>query len=537
MKDILINYPIKILQQELINIRTSYRLEKKRIIEILKDMKSIKKLTKEELIDLLIKYNYDISKLPKLEDLIKPKKERKPRAKKEPKPKAKKEPKPKAKELLKRKEELLKLKLEEERMIKYWEDFKLEQEQIKKEKQKEKEEEEKQKQKELKIEEAKKELENIKLEKERKEFKKDKLFNMDDEQSLNRYNAVKNRDLKFTKGIINELINTTKRIITYKKEILTSTRYDYFLNLKRLIESYYKEINRFEIILAQKLEEEEKKELDKLKLEKEEPKFMIKKNKVSPDDYIKMKDDFKSNTYEWAKQAYKEGFTDTEILSYSSIGETDYKLLNAFFTPNKIIKDMLDYSYLYENLRLVRSNGENPSYILECSGGIGNIIYYILEAINYNDNELLKYIKIDFVEINKDFIEIAKAKLDKYKDIITYHNMSFFNFKTDNEYDFIFGNPPYKMTINNKNIYDVDFFIKCWDLLSFKIIFLMSPSSLTLKTNSHKRFKEIIDNQTEEELINYNKLFIYKNEFKDKKTTQAGQTGITTNLYILDKNN
>jgi hypothetical protein len=89
MKDILINYPIKILQQELINIRTSYRLEKKRIIEILKDMKSIKKLTKEELIELLIKYNYDISKLPKLEDLIKPKKEPKPRAKKEPKPKEK----------------------------------------------------------------------------------------------------------------------------------------------------------------------------------------------------------------------------------------------------------------------------------------------------------------------------------------------------------------------------------------------------------------------------------------------------------------
>ena len=89
MKDILINYPIKILQQELINIRTSYRLEKKRIIEILKDMKSIKKLTKEELIELLIKYNYDISKLTKLEDLIKPKKERKPRAKKEPTPKQK----------------------------------------------------------------------------------------------------------------------------------------------------------------------------------------------------------------------------------------------------------------------------------------------------------------------------------------------------------------------------------------------------------------------------------------------------------------
>ena len=264
---------------------------------------------------------------------------------------------------------------------------------------------------------------------------------------------------------------------------------------------------------------------------------MIKKNKVSTDDYIKMKDDFKSNTYEWAKQAYKEGLTDTEILSYSSIGETDYKLLNAFFTPDKIIEDMLDYSYLYNNLINARAY-EQPLYILECSGGIGNIIYYILEAINNSNNpELLKYIKIDFVEINKDFIQIARAKLDKYKDIITYHNISFFNFKTDNDYDFIFGNPPYKMTINNKNIYDVDFFLKCWDLLSFRIIFLMSPSSLTLNTSSHKRFKEIIDNEPEKQLINEQKLFIYKNEFKDKKTTQAGQTGITTNLYVLDKNN
>lgn len=95
MKEILINYPIKFLQQELINIRTGYRLEKKKIIEILKSMKSIRKLEKEQIIDLLIKYNYDISKLPKLEDLVKPKKEKKPRAEpKEKKPRGQ----PKAKE-------------------------------------------------------------------------------------------------------------------------------------------------------------------------------------------------------------------------------------------------------------------------------------------------------------------------------------------------------------------------------------------------------------------------------------------------------
>lgn len=399
-------------------------------------------------------------------------------------------------------------------------------EKLKAKKQKEKEEEEKEKQKELKREEAKKELEKIKLEKERKEFKKDELFNIDDEQSIKMYNAVKKQEFinTKTKEIINNIIMDTKKIIEYKKQILTTTKYDDFLNLKRLIERYNKEIEE----LVMKLNEELEMKLN------EEPKFMIKKNKVSPDDYIKMKDDFKSNTYEWAKQAYKQGLTDTEILSYSGIGENSYKLLNAFFTPDKIIEDMVDYSYLYNNLISARAE-ENTLYILECSGGIGNIIYYILETINDNNSDLLKYIKIDFVEINKDFIEIARAKLDKYKDIITYHNMSFFNFKTDNDYDFIFGNPPYKMTINNKNIYDVDFFLKCWDLLSFRIIFLMSPSSLTLNTSSHKKFKEIIDNQKEKELINTQQLFIYKNEFKDKKTTQAGQTGITANLYVLDK--
>jgi hypothetical protein len=71
MKETLINYPITILRRELINVRTNYRLEKKRIVEILKTMKAINKLTKDELIELLIKHNYDISKLPKLEEIKK----------------------------------------------------------------------------------------------------------------------------------------------------------------------------------------------------------------------------------------------------------------------------------------------------------------------------------------------------------------------------------------------------------------------------------------------------------------------------------
>lgn len=89
MRDILDKYPIFVLRHELINVRTGYRLEKKKLTEILKGLKSIKKLTKNELIELLINHSYDISKLPKLEDLQKPKK-----PKQEPKPKPKIEEKP-----------------------------------------------------------------------------------------------------------------------------------------------------------------------------------------------------------------------------------------------------------------------------------------------------------------------------------------------------------------------------------------------------------------------------------------------------------
>lgn len=83
MKDILNKYPLKFLQRELINIRTNFKLEKQKIIEVLKDMKSIIKLSKDDIIELLVKYNYDISKLPPIQDFEPKKKGRKPKPKKE----------------------------------------------------------------------------------------------------------------------------------------------------------------------------------------------------------------------------------------------------------------------------------------------------------------------------------------------------------------------------------------------------------------------------------------------------------------------
>lgn len=85
MSDILNKYPLKFLQIELINMRTNFRLEKKKIIDIIKNMKSIKKMSKNDIIDLLIKYNYDVSKLPPVEEVEQEhmKRGRKPKPKKE----------------------------------------------------------------------------------------------------------------------------------------------------------------------------------------------------------------------------------------------------------------------------------------------------------------------------------------------------------------------------------------------------------------------------------------------------------------------
>ena len=369
MKDILINYPIKFLQLELINIRTSYRLEKKKIIEILKDMKSIKKLTKDELIDLLIKYNYDISKLPKLEDLIKPNKEPKP--KKEPTPK--KEPKPK-------KEEINNIFKDIPKLDDVFKDI-----------------------------DKKDKFKHIinrdpyKYTDKDKQYLKDIIKKM--YEIIDKYDVIK-KDLLFIKDEIINLVKLNNQNIDYNyndfiDEYLLSRLYtalndlkedrfnvfdkDFNDIIKNTIDSYdiskyfyysyffdivvYNNLtnDNFNIELVKKninntiernkkllkRKEELEKRKEELKPKEPEPeikKFMIKKKSVSPDDFIKMRDDFDSNTYEWTKQAYKEGLTDTEILSYSSLGENEYKLLNAFFTPDTIIEDMLDFSYIYENI-------------------------------------------------------------------------------------------------------------------------------------------------------------------------------------------
>ncbi len=507
------NYPIKFLQQELINVRTGYRLEKKRITEILKTMKSINKLEKEQIIDLLIKYNYDISKLPKLEDLEKPKKTRAEPKEKKPRgqPKTKKEIEPvktNNKDENLSKVDIKKIKNEvAKELMKLYENLKYtDKKPLFKDMSK------------LLIEYLKYVDDNT--------LKKQILKDMRKEYKLLKYTDKEPLFLtmgKFFKSVddyLDKSIETKNTETKPKKDETISTGKNKSLSRLQLEDMKKKKKQQ---------EEEEIKNLNDYKIFK----------KPSSDQFIQMKQDFDKDKYKWSLEAFQKGLSVEDVLKYSSLSENDFKLLNAFFTPDSITDDILDYSFFYQYIQSFRNENQTIR-ILEASGGVGNIILRMLE--NLSEAGDIKNIKIDFVEVNETFIEIARARLYKYRDIITFHNISLFNFKPDYKFDYIIGNPPYKLPIKPKTIYDVDFFIYCYNLLDEggRIAFLMSPSSLDLKTETHKKFKEILrkeaDTDNRKELIDYNKLFKIDKKFdKNEKGAKAGLTNIETNLYVIDK--
>ena len=508
MKDILDKYPLKFLQQELINIRTGFRLKKKEIVDVLKTMKGIKKLSKDDLIDLLIKYNYDISKLPPIEEveqIIKQKRGRKPKPKKEVIPDKYPRITDKEREIKKELGSLIKPK--NIYNIDYYID-KIDNsgDSIKK-----------------KITDVREELQFF------KDYYDDRLNKKNENRTkettskkIDKFLEYQNERIKKLESYLKSLIEDEKKIFK-KKEPTISTGKSQILTRAELEQRKYDLQQR-----KKQIEEEQIKNLDNYKIFKN----------PSADQFLQMRNDFDKDKFKWSLEAFQKGLLVEDIIKIANLNESDFKQLNAFFTPDSIIEKMVDYSYFYQNYQSFK-NDKKTMNLLEGSGGVGNIIYYLLE--NMTDT---RFLKIDFVEVNDDFIEIAKARLFKYRDIITYYKTSFFDFKPNVEYDYIIGNPPYKLNVKPKTIYDVDFFIKSFEMLNDggSIIFLISPSSLTLKTESHKKFKELLIKETgtdkKEELIENNDLYEIKENFsKKEKGVKAGLTNIDTFLYIINKNN
>jgi predicted RNA methylase len=133
------------------------------------------------------------------------------------------------------------------------------------------------------------------------------------------------------------------------------------------------------------------------------------------------------------------------------------KRLQAYFTPEKVIKQMLEYS---KKLREY-----NKLEILEPTAGIGNIPIYLLK--NFKGDY-----KINMIEIDEEYRKVLKEFVSTAPDILNLYNESknFLRFVNPIQYDLILMNPPFhlkksKLSYLNRDYYDFDFVKRAFYML------------------------------------------------------------------------
>ena len=131
--------------------------------------------------------------------------------------------------------------------------------------------------------------------------------------------------------------------------------------------------------------------------------------------------------------------------------------LQAYFTPDKVIKQMLEYSKKINEFKKLD--------ILEPTAGIGNIPVYIMK--NFKGDY-----KINMVEIDDRNRTVLEDLVKTAPDILNLYNESknFLRFINPIQYDFIIMNPPFHLrkssfTYLNRDYYDIDFVKRAFYML------------------------------------------------------------------------
>jgi predicted RNA methylase len=430
----------------------------------------------------------------------------------------------------------------------------------------------------IKIRQAKQELEKLKLEKAKKELQKNKFLNdEEDNQGLNIYKASLGRDIIDDK-LINKMIDNYNEIIKLKKDILNSSNYEDFINLKSRIEELNKDIkkiqrevdrilkekDREETIKLKKYREENpepkrekaanvisnnfkirqaKQELEKLKLEKAkkeeakkpEPKpkpepepeiieIPEKSKKISTDDYVEISDNLDRNVEKYLP-LYLPLFNINDLLGLLKFSRNDIKRLNIFLTPQSVADILIDYSGIINQYTQDKYYNNNVIYdILEPTAGTGNLI---AELIEVNPNAY----RIDAVEPVKQLYNIGKARFNNFNNI-KWFNEDFLKFKSNKKYDYIFMNPPFNIKVGNKQYLDIDFINEAYKLLKDdgRLCAIISSSYVKGKTPKYIKFKDFIDNGNGEQ-------YELNEGFKEDKTiSKEMQTNIKMMIVIINKN-
>lgn len=196
------------------------------------------------------------------------------------------------------------------------------------------------------------------------------------------------------------------------------------------------------------------------------------------------------------------------------------KRLQAYFTPDKVIKQMLEYSK--------KLKGYDKLEILEPTAGIANIPIYIMK--NFKGDFKINMVEID--DKNRDvIIDLVKTA----PDILNLYNESknFLRFINPIQYDLIIMNPPFhlrKSSFNylKRDYYDIDFVKRAFYMLKKggELIALVGQ----LKEKNKKWF-----NDMDASIIDIN-VKNWKDESKKTANEKKATTIANINLSIIVMN-
>jgi len=161
--------------------------------------------------------------------------------------------------------------------------------------------------------------------------------------------------------------------------------------------------------------------------------------------------------------------------------------LQAYFTPDKVIKQILEYSK--------KLKGYEKLDILEPTAGIGNIPIYIMK--NYKGDYKINMVEIDDKnrDVLIDLVKTAPDILNLYNE-----NKNFLRFINPIQYDLIIMNPPFHLRKSSlsylkRDYYDIDFVKRAFYMLkkNGELIALVSQVKESNKEWFNKNGASIID--------------------------------------------
>ena len=236
------------------------------------------------------------------------------------------------------------------------------------------------------------------------------------------------------------------------------------------------------------------------------------KKKISINDFQEYQNHLQDK--EQLKELIKK-FSLQNILDLMNIGKNDIKMGNAFFTPKEHSEKLVELSQ-------IEQDKNERIEILEPTAGTGNLILPLLKLNNSSN------FHIDAIEYLRQFYHLGNAIFDGLEHV-SWINLNFLEYKTDKKYDYIFINPPFNITYNQKQVLDIDFLDYAYQLLKEGGKLCCIISSSVLSNSRNKRYVAFKDKILNSNNIIYEEL----NKFSaDEITVKAMETKITM-LYII----